>query len=629
MSQKKKPWWAFWKKDEPHATQEASQAKPTDMGNKETTPLQAAVSPASSRRRERTDPNRTFDLHIDEISDEISDDTIDGIPDGAVEAHQARIQAARERAARHKGRFGVGVPSSDALPAVGEAVEEETPQNEAPPVKESPSSALFLGTIGVMTALLSLPFWLYKVPPLTNLFGHYGLLAALQNRFASIQLEPGYQFVPASYVGSGGDYLLALMGAVFPINALTPLLLQIYLITSLLAMLALLLFAQRPLWNATLGLLLLFHSSFFQGDLGFLLATPVLIFGIACLVAWMTQKESWAAVASIALAFVLLVLDGTAYILFLMATACTASITSKRGNQWVIRVALVFSSLILYLPWVLVLLGVAPQVYAGDPTAPLFSWSSWPSKLEQLSSLIGFYGHISDPQARALLVLGLGMLGFGGVVAFVGQAPAKDEAAPHRALFPLLGFVALLLYLLAPTHWHGKALHSTGFLSFAALMLIGWVHIDPKPWTGKLLLTGVLCLGLASTVMLLQEWNAFNKESQPLRAAIEQVPGKGRLILWRAVPKGGHPALSQMGGWYMLKKKGSLAAIQMRGHLVWRIVGMPKKPKTTQTKQKQLLAPLKGWDYLLTRWRPSAKQRPYLRKLKEVGPYRIYRIQLP
>jgi hypothetical protein len=39
--------------------------------------------------------------------------------------------------------------------------------------------------------------------------------------------------------------------------------------------------------------------------------------------------------------------------------------------------------------------------------------------------------------------------------------------------------------------------------------------------------------------------------------------------------------------------------------------------------------PFREWDYLLTRWKPPRNQQQYFRQIKEVGPYRIYRIQMP
>lgn len=621
MSQKKKPWWAFWQR----ASKKSPSSKSTDKDFAAPQHFDMALQQQTSELHIHDLPvsHDTLDLPVEQLSWRDGQTTPSASSLDAVQmTREAKIQAARERA-RQLGRPNpVNVepePSSDSSEETEPVTSQEEPSSSQ---ERALGSVAFMSILGVLTSLFSIHCWLTHTPPLRNLYGHLGLLSAFQQRSDPVMLS-SFVFQPTYYVGSGGDYILAILGTIIPFTKLVPLVLQGYILMSLFAVLFFLYITDSSIWNACIALFLLFNGVYWEGDLGFLLATPILLASIGSLYIWMTEGIRWAAVATTLAAFSLLLLDAQAYLLFLLAVVCSSVLFSSDLKDACTRWMQGSLSLIAFLPWLFVV-QKSPAHPQFDTQQSILSWGNWSQKLGGiLSGQSSSITHHSETLALAQIVI-LFVLA-GGALGFIAHVLRGRISSSRALFFPLLSISAILCYIVLPSTWKGHTLSGTSFLAWSFWMSLGWIHLDPQRRGGKLLLSMVLICGLAVSTLYIQHIGEHQSSSKALLKLLDDVPPKSRLTVWNLRTATPHMHQQMIAGLHMLRHSKNIGALRMQGHLRWRCMTHKRPHKATHTLRKHI----RGWTHVITTWTPQPSERAFFRLIRQRKKWKLYRVQLP
>jgi hypothetical protein len=587
-----------------------------------------------------TDPDGTVDIPLsalpfggDTVDLPISQDGLAAVrfdgetaPGEALDpfdVRDARIRAAREQARENRMlRERLRGQSHDNL----DAVAQEPPPEPAPTTPTKGLSIyVFFACLFIQLSFASLPFLMVPNASFKNLFGQYGLVSAFQQKKLGAVSET-FVFKGAMYIGSGVDTFLALLGSVFSLPTMTPLLILFYLVSSLAGMLVMLHITNRSRWNSILGLLILLNGALYQGNLGFLFATPWLFVGVACVYAWLVADNRLGMIGALVLLPMLLLIDAGAYLLLLCATLCAVWVFTEEIQALLVRWLLSCSSLLLFLPWLLFIGDAAPAHFGGTTIAPKVSWLGFHHKLYQLFSGMGL--HDTFPQhsdSQAMVLSALLLLILGGMIGFFRSSHQYQDR--ERAFFTMLSMIGLLLFFVLPTQWRGAHFDGVTLLSFSVLMTIGWIEISPQKTLGKTMILLSLLVGFGSMAQRVQEFHQYAEASKPLQQAVALVPKGKRLLVWKLGPFEKIGLAQETAGRYMLRGGGSVGSLAIESHLRWK--SMAPKKEAWNAASHRGKPPFREWDYLLTRWKPPRNQQQYFRQIKEVGPYRIYRIQMP
>lgn len=429
------------------------------------------------------------------------------------------------------------------------------------------------------------------------------------------------------YVNSFVYYALALLSVFLSPWQSIQLVVQLSLVMTGFGLLFLLRSLSLPRWNVFWGLAFFFHGAFFTGHLRFLVALPLMLFGMGWFIRWAVYGRTMAGIGLLGVACLLIPIDLASYCLFLLLVFVLAYKISESFSEFVGHCMIVSLSSILLLPWAFFFVwgkGGAWGWKRGTSTFLHPGIGRW----EEILSLFSF-AWLS--RAGWLLVVIVGSLFALCALAVVGR---KRRALPRRGAYGIGGtLLIVLLVILAgiPSSWHGLSFSLGPLLSLLLLLSCCAIFVEPSRWDGRILsaLLVLLCLGEAGV-----GWYSFqqcDKKKKGVVKLLQRIPKRSVLYV-SSSSKSRMPterAIVRVEGSFMLERKGlaavrwnSLGWTQIRPKTVGRSLMKARTPRAflSQFAKRKRFLLLDGKKSSL-----STQQRRRLILLGKAGTIRLYR----
>jgi hypothetical protein len=481
----------------------------------------------------------------------------------------------------------------------------------------SPSDWCFGLLFVAFMAAYSTPLWLVDWPPISEATAQMGLLAHSRLPITPTANSP-IQSQPLLFIGIGGDLLLREIFNVLPSKLAFSILLQLLLLSTILSFGLLLRWGERSRWNIFLAFVVFYSAALYSLDLNFFLAMPLILLGFGAMHNWLVQRGAWQGFMAVAISWSLLFLQLEAYLLFVVGVFCLCLLSNANWKDRFFDFIMPASSLLLFVPWCVFLIGMDPQLISLPHYAALY---------DRLYQLFDFALLTTHTTWNALICMALLLTLLLGIAANV---PAQTRPTPssHRGhIFAPLAIVMLLIYFALPDYWQKYTIVTTSPLVLAYLAFIGWIQIDPSKAVGRLLIALSLAISGGYSAQLIYAYRLYNTEQQQLQNLLRFVPTQQRLLVWK-MPHSKALKLhyAQVGGIYMKEKRG-ISNIDLTRQLKWKWLHYDSKRNIPLPNRKSL-PNLRHWDYLLTAERLKPDH-PQLKIIAHRGQFLLYQTQRP